>query len=147
MGYNKTMTNYRAMGTTDEVTTCEICGKPELKGTVILAILDADGNREATVYAGATCAARRVGGNVTAKKIRDAASGANLKRRLAVEFSREIVDHYAPFAHNAYALAHAYAKANAGYFRNFPSADPMTMALESMSRHREVIATDGLCAL
>ena len=37
---------YRVRGTTDDVTTCQICGKPELRGTVVLDILDADGNTE-----------------------------------------------------------------------------------------------------
>ncbi len=52
---------YRAMGMVDDVTTCEICGKPELKGTVRLVIIDADGAEDGEVYAGVTCAARRAG--------------------------------------------------------------------------------------
>lgn len=52
---------YRAMGFTDDVTTCEICGKPELKGTVRLVITDQDGSEGGEVYAGVVCAARRAG--------------------------------------------------------------------------------------
>ncbi len=55
---------YRATGTTDDVTQCEICGKPELKGTVRLAVVDPDGNAVDEVYAGVTCAARRAGRTV-----------------------------------------------------------------------------------
>ena len=41
---NTTTAAYRVLGTTDEVTTCDICGKVELKGTIVLGVLDADGN-------------------------------------------------------------------------------------------------------
>lgn len=49
---------YRAMGTTDDCTTCDRCGKPHLKNTIILGVLDADGNVEDIVYYGSTCAGR-----------------------------------------------------------------------------------------
>jgi hypothetical protein len=52
---------YQARGTTDEITQCEICGKPELKGTVRLALVDPDGGVVDEVYAGVVCAARRAG--------------------------------------------------------------------------------------
>lgn len=41
------------LGNTDDVTTCECCGKQNLKSTVALSINDAD-----PVYYGVTCAAR-----------------------------------------------------------------------------------------
>jgi hypothetical protein len=49
---------FRYIGTTDERTECDRCGKVDLKSTVIIATLDADGNDEAVVYYGSTCAAR-----------------------------------------------------------------------------------------
>lgn len=49
---------FRYIGVTDECTTCENCGKPQLKSTVIVGLLDADGNTEDVVYYGSTCAAR-----------------------------------------------------------------------------------------
>jgi len=52
---------FRVLGTTDDVTTCELCGKPELCGTVILGALDADGNVEGTAYYGSACAAKAAG--------------------------------------------------------------------------------------
>ncbi|MDX3551020.1 hypothetical protein PV729_04405 [Streptomyces europaeiscabiei] len=55
------MKAYRVKGTTDEVTTCELCGKQELKGTVVMATLDADGNEEAVCYFGVSCAAKAAG--------------------------------------------------------------------------------------
>jgi hypothetical protein len=47
------------LGTTDEVTTCDCCGKKDLKGTVALSINDSD-----AVYYGCTCAARALGRTV-----------------------------------------------------------------------------------
>ncbi|MFE7397983.1 hypothetical protein [Streptomyces sp. NPDC057557] len=55
------MKAYRVKGTTDDVTTCELCGKQELKGTVVLEALDADGNEEAVCYFGVSCAAKAAG--------------------------------------------------------------------------------------
>ncbi|MGW2213294.1 hypothetical protein [Streptomyces sp. NPDC001781] len=56
---------YRVKGTTDEVTECELCGKVELKGTVMLAPLDADGNEGGDVcYFGTPCAAKAAGWTV-----------------------------------------------------------------------------------
>lgn len=52
---------YRVMGTTDDCTTCDRCGKPHLKNTIILGLLDADGNIEDVVYYGSTCARRALG--------------------------------------------------------------------------------------
>lgn len=56
------MKAYKVLGTTDDVTTCDLCGKPELKGTVVLAPLDVDGNEGGDVeYFGTSCAAKAAG--------------------------------------------------------------------------------------
>lgn len=56
------MTAFKILGTSTDVTECEVCGKVELKGTVALVALDADGNEDGEAfYAGTTCAARKVG--------------------------------------------------------------------------------------
>jgi hypothetical protein len=142
------MTSYRVRGTTDDVTTCQQCGKPELKGTVILDILDEDGNTEDVIYAGTTCAAKMAGGRVAGAKIRQQATAADYRRGEIVRTAQEILAYYAPFeAASPLALGDAYAKANPGYFRNNPGADPVAVAQEAMSRRREVVATDGLSAL
>lgn len=49
---------FRYIGVTDECVECEKCGKADLKSTVVLAFLDADGNDEGVTYYGSTCAAR-----------------------------------------------------------------------------------------
>jgi hypothetical protein len=56
-------TAFRYLGVTDDCTTCEHCGRSDLKSTVVLQILDADGNPESVAYYGSHCAA-------TALKIR-----------------------------------------------------------------------------
>jgi hypothetical protein len=53
-----TAPKFRYIGATDECIECQKCGKPNLKYTVVLAILDADGNEEEITYYGSTCAAR-----------------------------------------------------------------------------------------
>jgi hypothetical protein len=55
---NTTAPAFRYIGVTDECVTCEKCGKPNLRSTVVLAILDADGNTDDVTYYGSTCAAR-----------------------------------------------------------------------------------------
>lgn len=56
---------YRVLGTTNDVTECELCGRAELKGTVVMMPLDADGNDEGDPgYFGTACAARMAGWTV-----------------------------------------------------------------------------------
>lgn len=74
---------YRMIGTTDDVIDCEKCGKPELRMTVVLEMLDADGNGEGVTYYGTTCAARALaarGVRTTAAKVRDEARFAQQQR-------------------------------------------------------------------
>ena len=52
-------TKYAVLGTTDTESTCHCCGKTNLKKTVALAPLDAEGNHSGDpVFFGTTCAAR-----------------------------------------------------------------------------------------
>lgn len=56
------MKAYQVIGTTNEVTTCELCGRDELKGTVMLVTLDLDGNPDGDPsYFGTSCAATAAG--------------------------------------------------------------------------------------
>lgn len=75
---------FKVLGTTGDVTECEHCGRTELKGTIVLGILDADGNPDGdAVYFGAVCGARAAGW--TTKDIRKAATAAD---RAATEAER-----------------------------------------------------------
>lgn len=77
---------FRVGGTTDEITTCELCGKPELKGTVQMVELDADGNDFADHYYGTSCAAKAAGW--TQKDVRLAARTADRAKKEAAEKAR-----------------------------------------------------------
>jgi hypothetical protein len=56
---------YRVIGTTDESTECDLCGRVELKCTVMLVPLDADGNADGEVtYFGRSCASKAAGWTV-----------------------------------------------------------------------------------
>jgi len=106
------MASYRVRGTTDDVTTCQQCGKPELKGTVILDILDADGNTEDIIYAGTTCAAKMAGGRVTGTKIRQQAEAADYRRAEAVKFARQQISWWEPIEGDRVAIRELYFTAN-----------------------------------
>lgn len=61
---------FRVRGATDDVTECERCGRPELKGTVVLEVLDADENGTGElVYYGSSCGAKAAGW--TTKHLKD----------------------------------------------------------------------------
>jgi hypothetical protein len=89
---------FRFIGTTDDTTTCEHCGREQLKSTIILATLDADGNRDGEVYYGSTCAARAIkaqyGVKMTAAQVRDAAASAERVRRAEDQDARAMLDFY-----------------------------------------------------
>jgi len=137
------MTDYRVRGTTDDVTTCEKCGKIELRGTVLLDCLDDDGNTEAVMYVGTTCAAKMVG-RTTGTRIRQQAAGADVRRAEFVRFAKEIIAFYEPMESDPRLLGTRYGLTNgipggskAGY----------AAALASLARHRETVATNGLSVL
>jgi hypothetical protein len=73
-----TTATYRVLGTTDEVTECEHCGRVDLKGTIILGIIDIDGSVEDRTYFGAVCGARAAGKPV--KELRKEAASADFAR-------------------------------------------------------------------
>lgn len=78
---------FKVIGTTDDVTECEHCGRVDLKGTIILGILDEDGNVADTTYFGAVCGARAAGW--TTKEIRKLASAADRAAAEAARIERE----------------------------------------------------------
>lgn len=78
---------YKVLGTTNDVTECEHCGRVELKGTIVLAPLDEDGNVESDpVYFGAVCGAKAAGW--TTKDIRKMASKADREAAEAARAAR-----------------------------------------------------------
>jgi len=81
-----TAATYRVLGTTDEITECEHCGRVDLKGTIVLGIVDADGNVDERVYFGAVCGARAAGRPV--KELRKEAASADYARGAEVRRAR-----------------------------------------------------------
>lgn len=81
------------LGTTDHITTCDHCGKTELKGTVALTRDDSTD----VIYMGSTCAARAItkaGRKTSAANVRDEA---RTMRRYVLEdaaAARELLAHY-----------------------------------------------------
>jgi len=61
-------TTYRLLGIDDEQTTCDLCGKADLKCTMVLEALDADGNGSGEVRFGRDCGARALGWRVSAAR-------------------------------------------------------------------------------
>lgn len=59
---------FTLIGITDEVTTCDCCGKSDLKCTMLLQEYDADGNQSGEVYFGRDCGARALGWKVSADR-------------------------------------------------------------------------------
>jgi hypothetical protein len=52
---------FRVDGTTDDITTCDQCGREDLHTTVIMVHLDAAGSDDGTSYMGSDCAAQAAG--------------------------------------------------------------------------------------
>ena len=69
---------YKMIGITDEVTSCDCCGRTDLKRTVVLERTD-DG---VIVYFGTTCGARAIGW--TTKEFAAAAKDAQIERQRAI---------------------------------------------------------------
>lgn len=76
------------LGTTDEVTTCDHCGRTGLSHTIRLGAVDpATGEVDGEVFYGAVCGARAAGRTV--KQFRDEAKAADRARREAEHAARE----------------------------------------------------------
>lgn len=140
---------YRVRGTTDDVTECQICGKPELRGTVVLEILDADGNAEDVTYAGTTCAAKVTGRKATA--IRHEAAAADIKRGQELRKAREIIAVYGPVENDRRAARELFFERNPHFragrispFAEFKGA--VATVAEMLADARAVIAAGGYAA-
>lgn len=70
---------FRVLGTTDDITVCDQCGRDDLRSTVVLAELDADGNEIGITYMGSDCGANAAGWTQT--RVRAEARAADKARR------------------------------------------------------------------
>lgn len=91
-----TITRFRYLGVTDECVVCQKCGKPNLKSTVVLAVLDAEGNTETATYYGSSCAARALGetGRGAAARVLGLARGAHRSLVAAAWDGRQMLGGY-----------------------------------------------------
>lgn len=79
---------FAVLGTTDHVTVCWLCGRDELRGTIALDTLDADGNRTGNVvYYGSSCGAKAAGW--TQKEFKAAVKAADQANLDAARAKRE----------------------------------------------------------
>ncbi len=76
------MTSVKFLGTSDEVSTCDCCGRADLKSTVALSIDDGD-----AVYYGTTCAALAL--QMEVKAIRQGTKAADDAKAEAERAARE----------------------------------------------------------
>lgn len=91
-----TAPRFRYLGTTDDTTTCERCGREELRSTVVLVMLDADGNPDGdALYYGSTCAARALGLRSSGASVLASARAAVDGTRGRAEAARQRLAHYA----------------------------------------------------
>lgn len=77
---------FKVLGTTDDITECEHCGRVDLRSTVVLAELDADGGELGLVYMGSECGAKAAGW--TQKRINAEAKAADKAKRDAENAAR-----------------------------------------------------------
>ena len=86
------MKAFRVLGTTDDVTTGELCGREELKSTVALQPLDPDGGALGEpVFYGSDCAARAAGW--TQKEVRQLDGTADRQREEAMRRRRDAISY------------------------------------------------------
>jgi hypothetical protein len=78
---------FRVAGMTDEITTCELCGRNELRGTVQMIELDADGNDVTDHYFGTSCAAKAAGW--TQDDVKASVKAAEASKKEAKRLERE----------------------------------------------------------
>lgn len=142
-----TAPRFRFLGTTDDVIDCERCGKADLRATVVLEALDADGNSEAVVYFGSDCAARALaaagGRRTTAATVRKLAEAANHETAHQLAESERLLAHYEPVAADDDRLIAAYARAHqhAMWLSRTTDAELLGMARDCLTRHRTRLAT------
>ncbi len=85
---------FRYLGITDECIVCQLCGKADLKSTVVLAVLDEDGNEETVTYYGSTCAARALAVKGGSRAVLDSARAAHTRTVDAAQDARSRLAFY-----------------------------------------------------
>jgi len=147
-----TAPRFRYIGTTDDLTECEQCGRVDLRCTVVLEVLDADGNGEGVTYYGSSCAARALGVRGGGAAVRQAAQYAGEQTKRNAADARAMLAHYGlPEAGEVsddtlaaavarYITAHATAR----WAADKSAADWRAMVLDMIARKRAALAEAAL---
>lgn len=135
--------NVRYYGITDDVTTCEHCGRTGLKHTVMLEILDADGNGDGIMHYGSDCAAKMLG--TASAAIRRNARAAESRREAAVQWARHTIKLWEPVENDKRELIRLFWERNPNLRCKGVRASESVAKL--LAEAREVIATGGISAL
>lgn len=85
---------FRYLGTTDHMQECQACGRVDLRATVALEMLDADGNGGEVVYYGSHCAARALGVKGGARTVLANAAAARSHTLEMARIARGTLAHY-----------------------------------------------------
>lgn len=125
---------FRVQGITDETTTCECCGRVDLKRTVRLVELDADGNDLDAVYYGTGCAAKAAG--TTSYQIRTAAGVADNLADAAARWAREALDIFPGLPVAEYMAANPFFAGR--------QADALISLTETIAEARQIAETGDL---
>jgi len=94
---------FQVRGMTDQITTCELCGRDELRGTVQMIELDADGNPMRDLYFGTGCAATAAGW--TQREVTERVKAAEQARRDAEAAERHAIRQHTEAEYAAYLTA------------------------------------------
>lgn len=131
---------FELLGIVDDCDTCECCGRTGLKRTVVLAVLDADGNRDGEVYYGTACAARALGR--TSAQVRNESEAFVGNLRNLAQTARDSLRYYGSAIHDEHELAAAYAHAhrNAIWAHKMTAGEWRDQAVEMVERHRATLA-------
>lgn len=113
---------FRYIGTTDECIECQLCGKADLRSTVVLAILDRDGNVEDVTYYGSTCAARALGVHGGGRAVLQSARWAGEKTRKEAENSRGMLARYGADELGNFPTRGKFERAVTGFYRQYWNA-------------------------
>lgn len=154
-----TTPRFRYIGTTDECTDCQRpgCTKVDLRSTVIIMPLDAEGNDDGEpTYYGSTCAAKALSipGRNAGKQIHAAATGARLQTLMNAHDARRMLRVYGlPEAGEvddvtlaAAAAQYAETHRNASWAWKTLAAEWRAMTLDMLARKQAAIAEAVLVA-
>lgn len=146
------MRTFRYIGTTDECIECQKCGKIDLRSTIVLAVLDDDGNTEDITYYGSTCAARALAVRGGGRAVLDAARGKHRETLAAATDARRTLAFYGlpetgevdDPALVAATAKFMHAHSNAVWFTEKTDTDWRRMVLDMLARRRTQIAEASL---